>query len=39
MKITMDISYKSHGVREGGGSENLGTFPKFYHVINYDGFP
>ena len=23
----------------GGGSENLGTFPKFYHVINYDSFP
>ena len=26
-------------VREGGGSQNLGTVPKLYFVINYDGFP
>ena len=25
-------------VRE-GGSQNLGTVPKLYHVINYEGFP
>ena len=24
---------------EGGGVLNLGTVPKFYYVINYDGFP
>ena len=23
----------------GGGSQNLGTVPKLYLVINYDGFP
>ena len=22
-----------------GGSQSLGTVPKFYRVINYDGFP
>ena len=26
-------------VREGGGSQNLGTVPKLYLVINYEGFP
>ena len=26
-------------VREGGGSQNLGTVPKLYLVTNYDGFP
>ena len=24
---------------KGGGSQNLGTVPKLYLVINYDGFP
>ena len=37
-KIKNFLSSKISQVRE-GGSENLGTFPKFYHVINYDGFP
>ena len=23
----------------GGGAQNLGTVPKLYLVINYDGFP
>ena len=29
-----DLIYKVWGE---GESENMGTFPKFYHVINYDG--
>ena len=30
---------KNSQVREGGGSQNLGTVPKLYLVIKYDGFP
>ena len=30
---------KNVQVSEGGASQNLGTVPKSYLVINYDGFP
>ena len=38
-KIKNVPSSKISQVREGGGSQNLGTVPKLYLVINYDGFP
>ena len=38
-KIKNVPSSKISQVREGGGSQNLGTVPKLYLVINYEGFP
>ena len=38
-KIKNFPSSKISQVREGGGPQNLGTVPKLYLVINYDGFP
>ena len=30
---------KNFPSKGGGGSQNLGTVPKLYLVINYEGFP
>ena len=31
--------FKNFPTKAGGGPQNLGTDPKLYLVINYDGFP
>ena len=31
--------FKNFPSKGGGGSQNLGTVPKLYLVINYEGFP
>ena len=31
--------FKNFPSKGGGGSQNLGTVPKSYLVINYEGFP
>ena len=38
-KIKNFPSSKISQIREGGGSQNWGTVPKLYLVINYEGFP
>ena len=40
--VVNHVFSKISQVREGGrggGSQNLGTVPKLYLVINYEGFP